>query len=65
MAVTYKDIDTLSQKASVAGTEKIPVSDTQYITPAQIVSGKQDTITVSSSEPTASDGSNGDIWIVI
>lgn len=39
MAVTYKDIDTLSQKSSVAGTEKIPVSDTQYITPNQIVSG--------------------------
>ncbi len=37
MAVTYKDIDLLSQKSTVAGTEKLPVSDTQYITPAQIV----------------------------
>ena len=37
MSVTYKDIDTLSQKSSVAGTEKLPVSDTQYITPSQIV----------------------------
>ena len=36
MSVTYKDIATYSQKASVAGTEKIPVSDTEYITPKQI-----------------------------
>lgn len=36
MAVTYKDIDQLTQKSSVAGTEKLPVSDTQYITPGQI-----------------------------
>lgn len=36
MAVTYKDIDLLSQKSTVTGTEKIPVSDTEYITPAQI-----------------------------
>lgn len=41
MAVTYKDIDQLSQKSSVAGTEKIPVSDTQYLTPAQIATCKQ------------------------
>lgn len=39
MAVTYKDIDLLTQKSSVSGTEKLPVSDTQYITPSQIVSG--------------------------
>lgn len=38
MSVVYKDIDDLSQKSSVAGTEKIPVSDTEYITPGQIVS---------------------------
>lgn len=38
MAVTYKDIDSLSKKASVAGTEKIPVSDTEYITPEQVIS---------------------------
>lgn len=37
MAVTYKDIDTLSQKETMAGTEKMPVSDTEYITPNQIV----------------------------
>lgn len=48
MAVTYKDISTLTQKASVAGTEKIPVSGTEYITPAQItatvdLSGKEAT----------------------
>ena len=41
MSVTYKDIDQLSQKSSVAGTEKLPVSDTQYITPAQIATCKQ------------------------
>lgn len=41
MSVTYKDIDELSQKSSVAGTEKLPVSDTQYITPAQIATCKQ------------------------
>ena len=38
MSVTYKDIDDLSQKSSVAGTEKLPVSDTEYITPSQISS---------------------------
>ena len=36
MAIAYKDIALYSQKVSVAGTEKIPVSDTEYITPAQI-----------------------------
>ena len=36
MAVTYKDINQLTQKSSVAGTEKIVVSDTNYITPTQI-----------------------------
>ena len=38
MAVIYKDIDLLSQKSAVAGTEKLPVSDTEYITPSQISS---------------------------
>ena len=36
MAITYKDINQLTQKSSVAGTEKLPVSDTEYITPSQI-----------------------------
>lgn len=36
MAVTYKDIDQLAAKASAVGTEKIVVSDTEYITPRQI-----------------------------
>ena len=36
MAVSYKDINQLTQKSSVAGTEKLPVSDTEFITPAQI-----------------------------
>lgn len=141
MAVSYKDINQLTQKSSVAGTEKLPVSDTEFITPDQIagrvtvdsalsssstnpvqnkvvdaefskvaylgasegevsmevpdtiegitmngsrvsvtggvadlgtvltehqdISGKQDLITISSSEPTSSQGSDGDIWIVI
>lgn len=43
MAITYKSVDSLTQKESVAGTEKIPVSDTQYITPSQIVSGAEST----------------------
>lgn len=43
MAITYKSVDSLTQKGSVAGTEKIPVSDTQYITPSQIVSGAEST----------------------
>ena len=42
MAITYKDIDLLSQKSSVVGTEKIPVSDTEYITPSQIVEDQLD-----------------------
>lgn len=33
---TYKDINLLTQKATMAGTEKLPVSDTEYITPDQI-----------------------------
>lgn len=36
MAVTYKDINQLTKKSTVAGTEKLPVSDTQFITPEQI-----------------------------
>ncbi len=36
MSVNYVDIGDLSQKSAVAGTEKLPVSDTEYITPAQI-----------------------------
>lgn len=41
MAISYIDIDELTQKVSVDGTEKLPVSDTEYITPAQIVEGSQ------------------------
>lgn len=36
MSVNYVDIGDLSQKSTVAGTEKLPVSDTEYITPSQI-----------------------------
>ncbi len=60
MAVTYKDIDTLSQKSTLTGSEKLPVSENEYITPDQIRR-----ITISSSEPTSAQGNNGDIWIVI
>lgn len=38
MAITHKDINLLTQKATIAGTEKIPVSDTEYVTPSQIAS---------------------------
>lgn len=36
MALSHKDINLLTQKATIAGTEKLPVSDTEYITPNQI-----------------------------
>lgn len=36
MAITHKDINLLTQKATIAGTEKLPVSDTEYITTGQI-----------------------------
>ena len=51
MAKTYKDIDTYSQKASVAGTEKIPVSSTEYITPAQIAETVETGTPVETSQP--------------
>ena len=55
MSVTYKDIDELSQKSSVAGTEKIPVSDTQYITPSQIATCKQVHLSDESEMPVSPD----------
>lgn len=57
MSVTYKDIDQLSQKSAVAGTEKIPVSDTQYLTPAQIATSKQVHLTDESDMPASPDAS--------
>ena len=36
MSIVYKDIDTYTPKSSIAGTEKIPVSSSEYITPNQI-----------------------------
>lgn len=36
MAIIHKDISQLTQKSEIAGTEKIPVSDTEYVTPNQI-----------------------------
>lgn len=55
MAVIYKDIDQLSQKPAVAGTEKIPVSDTQYLTPAQIATSKQVHLASESQMPASPD----------
>lgn len=46
MAVTYKDIDSLSQKSIPEGTEKLPVSDTEYITVEQIVMPVEEAIAV-------------------
>ena len=57
MSVTYKDIDQLSQKSTVAGTEKIPVSDTQYLTPAQIATSKQVHLTDEGDMPASPDES--------
>lgn len=57
MSVTYKDIDQLSQKSSVAGTEKIPVSDTQYLTPDQIATHKRVHLEDESEMPASPDAS--------
>lgn len=43
MAVSYKDISQLSQKSTLGGSEKLVVSDTEYITPSQIVNGREET----------------------
>ena len=53
MAIIYKDIDLLTQKSSVAGTEKLPVSDTQYITTAQIAASVPVDASLSSSSTNA------------
>ena len=36
MAIVYKDINDFVKKSSIGGGEKLPVSDTEYITPEQI-----------------------------
>lgn len=53
MAVTYKDIDQLTQKASPTGAEKLPVSDTEYITPQQIAGMAEvdDEVSLTSTNP--------------
>lgn len=51
MSVTYKDIALYSQKSQIAGTEKLPVSDTEYITPTQIAGLVNTGIPVASSQP--------------
>ncbi len=43
---TYKDINLLTQKSAVAGTEKLPVSDTEFITPKQITADVEDELDV-------------------
>lgn len=48
MAISHKDINLLTQKATIAGTEKIPVSDTEYVTTNQIASLGGGSITVDS-----------------
>lgn len=55
MAITYKDISQLSQKSSLAGTEKLPVSSTEYITPAQIGSKYVPTISTNIASDKTSD----------
>lgn len=60
MSVVYKDIDDLSQKSSVAGTEKIPVSDTEYITPSQIASDTEKFFFVQGSSSAAGNGTSGE-----
>lgn len=37
-SINFKGIDQLTQKSTIAGTEKFPVSDTQYVTANQIAS---------------------------
>ena len=64
MAITYKDIGLLTQKATLVGTEKIPVSDTNFITPNQIVSGIPSFYSGSSS-PSSSLGEDGDVYLQI
>ena len=64
MAVTYKDIDQLTQKSALAGTEKIPVSDTEYTTPNQIV-GLGVTVYSGSGTPSSSLGKNGDLYLQV
>lgn len=48
MAITHKDINLLTQKVTIAGTEKIPVSDTEYVTTTQIASLGGSSVTVDS-----------------
>ena len=60
MSVTYKDIDELSQKSSVAGTEKIVVSDTEYITPGQIAGDTEKFFFVQGSSSAAGNGTSGE-----
>lgn len=57
MALIGKDISLLTQKSSLAGTEKIVVSDTQYITPAQIAASATQSLTTSEID-TIWDGAN-------
>ena len=54
-SVNFKDISLLTQKSSVAGTEKIPVSDTEYLTASQIASANGLSVTQDGSDLEFSD----------
>ena len=64
MAITGKDIGQLSQKSSVAGTEKLPVSSTEYISPSQIAGLARQTPAVSSSDNGRLQEVSGGVWSV-
>lgn len=57
--LSYSLVDTSSptQKTSVAGTEKVPISDSQYITPSQIATSKQVHLSSESAMPASPDSS--------
>ena len=58
--VTYKDISELSQKSTIEGTEKIPVSDSEYITPSQIAGTATKPGTLDTTQTTSQNTSNNE-----
>lgn len=48
---TYKDINLLTQKSAIVGAEKLPVSDTEFITPRQITAGVREIIGFYKNDP--------------
>lgn len=59
---TYKDINLLTQKATIAGTEKLPVSDTEYITPGQMLS-KDVSVLLSGYDPVMTLPGDSNKWV--